>query len=84
MSRLDIKIFVEGGGDGSSGKAAIRRGMGELLKGVRDAARRKKLRWNIIACGSRNETFRKFMHEIEGLRPGFTVLLVDAEGPVHH
>lgn len=82
LSRLGIKIFVEGGGDKKDGKAAIRQGMGELLKEVRDAASRKRLRWNIIACGSRNETFRKFIREIEGLTSGFTVLLVDAEGPV--
>ena len=82
MSRLGIKIFVEGGGDKKEGKAAIRQGMGELLKEVRNAASHKRLGWNVIACGSRNETFRKFIHEIEKLTSGFAVLLVDSEDPV--
>ena len=83
MNGHDISIFVEGGGDGRNGRAAIRQGMGGLLKEVRDAARRKKLRWRITACGGRNETFNQFIDEIERLTSGFAVLLVDAEGPVN-
>lgn len=82
MTKVHIKIFVEGGGDGQSGKADIRNGMDGFLKEVKEAARRKRIKWRLTACGSRNEAFNKFMHELERPTSDFAVLLVDAEGPV--
>lgn len=76
------QIFVEGGGDGRSGKAAIRNGLDEFLKEAKEAARRKRMKWRLTACGSRDEAFKGFMHEIERPTSDFVVLLVDSEGPV--
>ena len=82
MTKGYIKIFVEGGGDGKDGKAAIRNGMDGFLKEVKEDARRKRIKWQLTACGGRDEAFKRFMHEIERSASDFVVLLVDAEGPV--
>ena len=83
MTKVHIKIFVEGGGDGRNGRAAIRNGMNGFLKEVKEAADRKKnIEWRLTACGGRNEAFDTFMHEIEKPTSDFVVLLVDSEGPV--
>ena len=83
MTKVHIKIFVEGGGDGRNGRAAIRNGMNGFLKEVKEAADRKKsIKWRLTACGGCNEAFDKFIHEIGQPTSDFVVLLVDSEGPV--
>ena len=82
MMKVHVKIFVEGGGDGRSGRAAIRNGMDEFLKEAKEAARRKRMKWRLTACGSRDEAFKGFIHEIERPTSDFVVLLVDSEVPV--
>lgn len=83
MTKVHIKIFVEGGGDGKDGKAAIRNGMNGFLKEVKEAADRKNnIKWRLTACGGRDDAFKRFMHEIERSTSDFVVLLVDSEGPV--
>ena len=83
MTKVHIKIFVEGGGDGRNGRAAIRNGMNGFLKAVKEAADRKRnIKWRLTACGGRNEAFGKFIREIERPTSDFVVLLVDSEGPV--
>ncbi len=82
MTKVHIKIFVEGGGDGKDGKAAIRNGMDGFLEEVKEDARRKRIKWQLTACGGRDEAFKRFMNEIERSASDFVVLLVDSEGPV--
>ena len=78
----DILILVEGGGDGRGSKAQLRRGMDAFLAPLKSAARSKALRWELKACGSRNEAFREFRNESNAGKDAFVVLLVDAEAPV--
>ncbi|MXZ25356.1 MAG: DUF4276 family protein [Caldilineaceae bacterium SB0665_bin_21] len=83
MTKVYIKIFVEGGGDGRNGKAAIRNGMNGFLKEVKEAVdRRNNIKWRLTACGGRDEAYKRFMHEIERSPSDFVVLLVDSEGLV--
>ena len=74
-----VAIYMEGGGDTAETKAALRQGMGEFLKELRDQARSKNWRWNLVPCGSRDEAKKQFMNARQ-LRPEMhAFLLVDAE-----
>ncbi len=75
-------IFIEGGGDESSGKAALRQGLGALLAPQRARARQKRIAWDLVLCGGRNATFDAFQHATRDPRNGVVALLVDAEGAV--
>ena len=78
-----VAIYMEGGGDGKSAKAAIRQGMDALLRPLKDAARAKALHWKVVPCGARNEAFRGFQNAVGKRDYAIVVLLVDAEGSVN-
>lgn len=78
----EVRIYVEGGGDGGKGKAAIRRGFSAFLNEFHEAARTRKGGVTVIACGSRNSTFDDFRTGLATNPDAFNVLLVDSEGPV--
>lgn len=78
----EIRIYVEGGGDQSSGKAAIQEGFSKFLSPLKEKARERHIRWNVIACGPRNAAFDAFGIALKIHREAFNVLLVEAEGPV--
>lgn len=77
-----VRIYVEGGGDGSSGKAAIRGGFNALFSPLKEKVRQKRLKWDVIPCGSRGSTFDDFCTALRQHCDDFVVLLVDAEGSV--
>ena len=79
----EIRIYVEGGGDQKDTKARLRQGFGAFLGELRELARTKRIRWNIVACGGRRSTFDDFKTALRTHPEAFNVLLVDAEGPVH-
>ena len=77
-----ITIFMEGGGS-ALGSAAIRQGMGEFLTSVRSAARKKGIVWNLVPCGSRENTFARFSESLDPAQDAVArILLVDAEAVV--
>jgi hypothetical protein len=78
----EIRIYVEGGGDQRSGKAAIQEGFGKFLLPFKEMARERHIRWYVVACGSRQSAFGDFGIALRQHRDAFNVLLVDAEGPV--
>lgn len=78
----EIRIYVEGGGDGKDSKAALRQGMDNFLKELKDLALNQGVQWKLIACGSRNKTFRDFQTALKSHPDAFNLLLVDAEAPV--
>lgn len=78
----EIRVYVEGGGDGKSGKAAIRSGFTRFLQRFHDAARADKGSVKVIACGSRNSAFRSFRSALAKQSQAFNILLVDSEVPV--
>jgi hypothetical protein len=78
-----IAIYIEGGGDSTSGKAQLRLGFDALLEPQKTAARARKMHWKLVLCGGRNATFDAFQHATEtSMSEEIVVLLVDAEGPV--
>jgi hypothetical protein len=46
-------------------------------------ARSKRIKWDIIVCGSRNNAFRSFKNALEDYPDAFNVLLVDSEAAVN-
>jgi hypothetical protein len=79
----EIRIYVEGGGNGGNTKAVFRQGFREFLQEPAASARDKGIRWSIIACGSRNSTLEDFKMALRSHPDAFNVLLVDAEAPVN-
>lgn len=78
----EIRIYVEGGGDRSDTRAAIREGFSHFLHPLRQLAQERGIRWTITACGSRNAAFANFRTAMETHPEAFLVLLVDSEAPV--
>lgn len=72
----EIRVYVEGGGDGKDTKAAIRAGFSQFL----NRGLRRKVK--VIACGSRNSALAGFETELRCNPEAVCLLLVDAEGPV--
>ena len=73
----EIRIYVEGGGDGKDQKSQIRKGFSEFF--YKAVGKRIK----IIACGNRVKTFRDFQLALKTHPRAFNLLLVDSEGPVN-
>jgi len=78
----EVRIYVEGGGDGNDTKAALRRGFHRFLQGLISEARKKRIKWQIVICGSRHDAFKNFVTALKTHPEAFNILLVDAEGPV--
>lgn len=78
----EIRIYIEGGGNDRDTKRQIRQGFSNFLKDLVQIARSKKIKWDIIVCGSRNNAFRSFMNALEDYPNAFNVLLVDSEASV--
>ena len=78
----EIAIYVEGDGDQRDIKDRLREGFGEFLSELRDIARRKKIRWKIVACSGREEAYRDFCTAMAQNPQAFNVLVVDAEEPI--
>lgn len=79
----EIRIYIEGGGDGKNTKALIRKGFSTFFKDIIEVVRSKRIKWEIIICGSRNNAFNDFKKALEDYPNAFIILLVDAEAPVN-
>jgi hypothetical protein len=71
----EIRIYVEGGGEGSQTKAAVREGFQRFLQDVVIAARSQRVKWHIIACGPRQAAVENFLIAIDTHPEAFNVLL---------
>ena len=77
-----MRVYVEGGGDGGNTKARFRTGFSRFFCTLRDAARERKIGWQVIACGSRSNAYDAFQVARQTRSDAFIILLVDSEGPV--
>lgn len=69
----EIRIYIEGGGDGKNTKALMKQGFRQFFQGFK---------LNITICGSRSNTFRDFKNALKSHPDAFNILLVDAEALV--
>jgi hypothetical protein len=75
----EIRIYVEGGGRDSGSRRIIREGLNEFFSPLVRLARKHRIAWKVIPCGSRNDTFENFMLALGEHPRAFNVLLVDSE-----
>lgn len=78
----EIRVYVEGGGDGKDTRSLVKRGFRAFLKDIVERGRAKKVRFEIIACGSIQSTVDDFNIALRTHPDAFNVLLVDSDGPV--
>ncbi len=79
---MEIAIYLEGGGDSSETKAALRQGMSAFLRPLVEQARLHGIRWSITPCGGRQAAFDAFQNALIVDADVFNVLLVDSEAEV--
>ena len=61
----------------------MRIGMGKFLSPLKRMARDRRIKWSVVACGSREDTFDLFRSACRNHHPNaFNLLLVDAEAAV--
>ena len=77
-----IAIYVEGGGEGRNGRAALRQGLDAFLDEQKRAALSHGWRWKLVCAGSRSAAFKAFRIAIQQGDTEAVLLLVDAEGPL--
>lgn len=78
-----IKIFVEGGGEtNADGRGELRVAFDTLIGAQKEAARKKRMKWDTVFCGGRSETADEFAKALKRKDADFVVLVVDAEGEV--
>lgn len=78
-----IKIFVEGGGEtNADGRGELRVAFDTLIGAQKEAARKKRMRWDTVFCGGRSETANEFAKAVKRRDADFVVLVVDAEDEV--
>jgi hypothetical protein len=60
----EIPIYIEGGGDSNNTKALLRKGFSSFFQDLVQIARRQRVQWKIIVCGSRNNAYRYFTNAL--------------------
>jgi hypothetical protein len=78
----EIRLYIEGGGDGEKTKRRLRTAFGVFLSSLRARAQEKRVHWNPVVCGGRGATYDAYKTALKSHPEAFNVLLVDAEGPV--
>jgi hypothetical protein len=78
----EIRIYVEGGGDGGHTKRRLRVAFGEFFRELRELARARKVHWEIIPCGSRGSAFEDYQVALRSHPHAVNLLLVDSETAV--
>lgn len=76
---MNVRVYVEGGGDSREMKAKCRRGFSYFFRKTDLAGQMPR----VISCGSRQRTYDRFCTTVaQAKEDTFIILLVDSEGPV--
>ena len=76
---MNIKVFVEGGGETKALRTKCRRGFSNFFRKAGLEGRMP----SVVASGSRRDAFNDFRAAVRGAKKNdFIMLLVDSEGPV--
>lgn len=78
----EIRVYVEGGGDGKDTRSLVKKGFRAFLNDIAERGRPKRVRFDVIACGSIQSTVDDFNTALRTHPNAFNVLLVDSDGPV--
>jgi hypothetical protein len=77
-----IALYVEGGGDSTASKAALRVGFDALFSELKAAAGALRWHWKTVLCGGRQAAYDRFIHAIDAEPDYIPFLLVDSEEQV--
>ncbi len=78
-----IKFYIEGGGDSVAQRREMRKGFDGLPVSLKTAARRKKLTWDPVFHGGRQQTYEAFRHALQDAEGNtLLILLVDSEDAI--
>ena len=76
---MNVKVYVEGGGDRSELRAKCRQGFSAFFRKTELAGQMPR----VISCGARKQTYDRFRAALtKATNDDFIVLLVDSERPV--
>lgn len=76
---MNMKVYVEGGGDGRELRAKCREGFSAFFRKTELAGQMPR----VVSCGDRKQTYDKFHKALtNATNDDFIVLLVDSERPV--
>ena len=78
-SLVSVRIYVEGGGDSANGRTRCREGFSGFFSKLAGGGGAKP---HIVSCGGRDAAFDHFIRALTDHPHDFSILLVDAEGPV--
>ncbi len=78
----EIRIFVEGGGDGAVTKTRLREGFDGFLRSLKAVAQKRHVHWRVIPCGGRQAAFDSFATAVRTFPHVYSLLLVDSEEAV--
>jgi hypothetical protein len=77
-----VRVYVEGGGNTRAARSRLREGFHGFFATLRELARQRRIRWDVIPSGSRKEAFDDFMAALRSHPDSWVVLLVDSEDAV--
>jgi hypothetical protein len=78
-----VRFYVEGGGDSDLTRKRLRKGFRQFLDPLQKIANAKNIRkWDIVACGGRQDTYDDFCHALVTEKDAFCILVVDSEDPM--
>ncbi|MEI7833937.1 MAG: DUF4276 family protein [bacterium] len=78
----EIRIYIEGGGESKQTQTALRLGFDAFLKSIKDKARERGIRYQVIMCGGCDDAYQAYLLALKTHPDATNVLLVDSEGPV--
>jgi Domain of unknown function (DUF4276) len=79
----EVRFYVEGGGDSDLTRKRLRKGFRQFLDPLQKIANAKNIKkWDIVACGGRQDTYEDFCHALATEKAAFCILVVDSEDPV--
>jgi Domain of unknown function (DUF4276) len=79
-----IRIYVEGDAKrkGKYSQTSLRQGFHEFFKDLREQAKAKRVRFDIILGGNKSETFKDFQRGIKSHQGSFVSFLIDSDNEI--
>ncbi len=75
----EIRIYVEGCGEGKDTRGAFREGFSKFFGDIVTEIRKRQIRWQIVACGPRDRAYDDFLTAFRSHPGALNMLLVDSE-----
>lgn len=77
--RPELRLYIEGGGDSSDGKARLRVGFSGFLREVQEECRASGVRFTLICAKSNTDTWKDFRNSIRTYPTALSFVLIDAD-----